>query len=158
MSAVSSYGVRGDELDGAFGLSEPGRVIDLNAERRRRRIYEADLERAILAHPAGSARAALTAPVTYRFQVPLYAKVAGWILAFALVIAVGMAAGSLLRAEPYSGPTHTHTVASGESLWGLAQGVGSVRPLEDVVEDIRGLNGLSDATLHPGQQVVLPLD
>ncbi len=166
MSAVSTYESTDRELKVLGRLPEPAPVIDLAAERRRRQVAEADLQRAIARHPAGSALATADMggketdgpPVQYRIVVPLYAKVVGWVLAFALVIGIGGALGAAFRPAPFAGETYTHSVASGESLWGLAAGLGSARALEDVVEDIRALNGLDDATLHPGQEILLPLE
>ncbi len=95
-------------------------------------------------------------PVRYVTAVPLYAKAMAWAAAFVLVVAGAVGLGSAFNSGTYQGETWTHTVASGESLWGLAASLGSQRPLEDVVEDIRALNGLTDATLLAGQKVVLP--
>ena len=45
---------------------------------------------------------------------------------------------------------------SGDSVWSLAQGVNSERPLEEIVSDIERLNDLSGA-LQPGQRIVVPV-
>ncbi|MGO3795739.1 MAG: LysM peptidoglycan-binding domain-containing protein [Pauljensenia sp.] len=80
------------------------------------------------------------------------------VLAVAVAAALGAGAGLLAQPDPYAGPTRVHSVAAGESLWGLADQVGSQRPLEQVVLDIQTLNGLdgSDAVLTPGTDLVLP--
>ena len=181
MSAVSTYGSTGRDLRILEDSAALAPVIDLATERRRRQVRDADLQRAIARHPAGTAFGAAsfgaasfgatsfgaassgvasprTVPTAYRLVVPLYAKIAGWVLALALVAGLGGVLGTAFRPGPYVGETYTHTVAAGESLWGLAEGLGSSRELGIVVEDIRSLNGLDSATLHPGQEVILPLE
>ncbi|WP_231367397.1 MULTISPECIES: LysM peptidoglycan-binding domain-containing protein [unclassified Schaalia] len=75
----------------------------------------------------------------------------------ALVLAlVGIGAGILAQPAAYAGETRVHSVAAGESLWSLAAGVTSDRPLEDIVVDIESLNNL-DGALTVGQKVVLPV-
>ncbi len=145
MSAVSTF----DSFVEA--PAQLGRVIDLAAERRRRQ----PLEDAMGRHPAGKARSA--EPTRYVVRVPLYAKVVGWFAALAIVLAAGSTLGTAMRTE-YSGPTHTHVVTAGQSVWGLAASVGSSRALEDVVEDIWALNQLDDATLLVGSEIILPTD
>lgn len=80
------------------------------------------------------------------------------VVAVAVAGGLGAGAGLLAQPDPYAGPTHVHSVAAGESLWGLADQVNSQRPLEQVVLDIQTLNGLegSDAVLTPGTDLVLP--
>lgn len=97
-------------------------------------------------------------PVAYAWVVPAYAKAIGWVAALALVVSGAAGLGLALRPAPYSGQTWTHTVAAGESLWGLAASIDSNRPLENVVEDIRALNGLTEGTLLTGQELTLPID
>lgn len=140
-------------------------------------IERIELERSISRHPAGVARGSsqsrlqtqsMATPVVqpvprprqveYVTRIPIYAKVAGWVAAFVLVVSAALGLASVFGTGAYQGQTWTHTVATGESIWGLAASVGSSRGLEDVVEDIRSLNGLKDATLIPGQQVILPFN
>lgn len=64
--------------------------------------------------------------------------------------------GSVIRPAPYDGPTWVHSVVQGESVWSLAESIGSSRALEDVVTDIYALNALGSDVLQPGQQVLLP--
>ncbi len=99
---------------------------------------------------AGSARA-----VSARRPAPL--RLVGGVAA--VVVATGIAAGAGIaaRPDPYSGPTFTHSVAAGESVWGLAQSLGSDRPLDQVVSDIERLNDLGGGLL-PGQEVTLPAE
>ncbi len=161
MSAVSTYESTGRDSAVLGGPGSLAPVIDLAAERRRRLVRDADLQRALSRHPAGSALSASnpgSSGVTYRLVLPLYAKIVGWALAFALVAGLGGVLGTVFRAAPYTGETYTHSVAAGESLWGLAEGLGLTRDLQTVVEDIRALNGLESVTLHPGQEVILPLE
>ena len=68
-------------------------------------------------------------------------------------IAVG--AGLALQTQPYDGPTRVVSVASGDSVWSLAQGVSTTRPLKDVVNDIEELNDVQGA-LQVGQEVRVP--
>lgn len=107
---------------------------------------------------APTAQNRVDGPVTYAWVVPAYAKVVGWVAALALVVSGAAGLGHALRPAPYSGQTWTHTVAAGESLWGLAASIDSKRPLEDVVEDIRALNGLTEGALLTGQELTLPVD
>ncbi|MDN6428800.1 MAG: LysM peptidoglycan-binding domain-containing protein [Propionibacterium sp.] len=89
------------------------------------------------------------------------ARRVGLTVVSALLLA-GMGAGAGLLAQPdaYAGPTRVHLVSAGESLWGLAEAVDSSRPLEQVVLDIRTLNGLQagGAGLQPGGEVILPVE
>lgn len=72
--------------------------------------------------------------------------------------AIGVGAGLLSQDPPYGGETWEHSVAAGESVWGLAESIDSQRPLEDVVEDVYELNDLTSSTLYPGQTLVLPVE
>jgi LysM repeat protein len=48
-------------------------------------------------------------------------------------------------------------VGHGDTLWSIAAGIaGDEEDVRAVVSDIRALNGLSDASLVPGQVLVLP--
>lgn len=85
-------------------------------------------------------------------------RLISWTVVTIFVLAAALGLGLALRPETYSGQTWEHTVASGESLWGLAAALESGRPLEEVVEDIRSLNGLGEATLYVGQVVTLPAE
>lgn len=78
------------------------------------------------------------------------------VIAASAALGIGVGAGLLAQPDPYSGPTITHSVAAGESVWGLAASVGSGRPLEQVVIDIEQLNHI-DGGLTVGQEVVLPV-
>ena len=81
--------------------------------------------------------------------------VAGAIATLALTVGAG-ALGVALQPSAYDGPTVTKSVVSGDSVWSLAQGVDTERPLEEVVADIERLNDVRGA-LQPGQRVVVPI-
>lgn len=70
--------------------------------------------------------------------------------------AAGVGVGLLVSPGVYDGPTTLHSVTSGESLWSIAQGVATNRPLEEVVTDIEALNGISGG-LAVGQLVEVPV-
>ena len=81
--------------------------------------------------------------------------VTGAIATLALTVGAG-ALGVALQPSAYDGPTVTKSVVSGDSVWSLAQGVDTERPLEEVVADIERLNDVRGA-LQPGQRVVVPI-
>lgn len=179
MSAVTAY----VGIDSNIGTADRERqrlapVIDI-AEARDRRVRaesrsahlsqsdRMELEKAIRRHPASQTLRSphkspqsepQTASVRYVTRVPTYAKVLGWTAGLMLAVGGGVGLGSALNPGTYQGDTWTHTVASGDSLWGVAASLNSGRGLEDVVEDIRVLNGLVDATLIPGQELLVPVD
>ena len=76
-------------------------------------------------------------------------------LAFIAATGIAVGAGLALQTQPYDGPTHVVSVASGDSVWSLAQGVSTTRPLKDVVNDIKELNDVQGA-LQVGQEVRVP--
>lgn len=84
-----------------------------------------------------------------------FARSAGYAVCLALSIVAGAALGISLQPSPYAGPTIEHSVVAGDSLWSLAAAVGSERPLEEVVLDIKRMNDL-DNGLVPGQSLILP--
>ncbi len=79
-----------------------------------------------------------------------------WVMAVLALGAAGVGIGMLLSPGVYSGPTAVHGVVAGESIWSIAQGVNTDRPLEDVVTDIRALNDV-EGTLMVGQQIKVPI-
>lgn len=79
-----------------------------------------------------------------------------WVMAVLALGAAGVGIGMLLSPGVYSGPTAVHGVVAGESVWSIAQGVNTDRPLEDVVTDIRALNDVEGA-LMVGQQIKVPI-
>lgn len=50
----------------------------------------------------------------------------------------------------------THTVLTGESLWGIAAAIAGSHDVRDVVAEIQRLNGLSGSSLQAGQRLALP--
>ncbi len=139
-------------------------VIDLETERRRRRAprttsHDYQRQAALQRHPSVRARAFQT-PQRQRgaleWQAQTVRKALQYLAALITVIALGAGLGATLRDAPYDGETWVHSVSQGESLWSLAMAVNTGRPVEQVIEDIRQLNGLSDNTLLVGQELVLP--
>ena len=76
-------------------------------------------------------------------------------VAFITATGIAVGAGLALQTQPYDGPTRVVFVASGDSVWSLAQGVSTTRPLKDVVNDIEELNDVQGA-LQVGQEVRVP--
>ena len=76
-------------------------------------------------------------------------------LAFIAATGIAVGAGLAFQTQPYDGPTRVVSVASGDSVWSLAQGVSTTRPLKDVVNDIKELNDVQGA-LQVGQEVRVP--
>lgn len=83
-------------------------------------------------------------------------KALAYALATVALFAFALTAGLSLRPASYQGTTWQHSVAQGESVWGIAAALGSERALEDVVSDIYSLNSLEGETLQPGQELILP--
>lgn len=143
---------------------------------RKARLVEEQLQAARLRHPAYRARPAVAprpnpvaVPKAHPVKVtptgrsaaafaPAAGRVGRYVLTLFTVVAVSFAVGWQLQAPSYAGATWDHSVAVGESVWGLADRVGSDRPLGEVVEDIRALNGLGSDLLVPGQVLTLPVE
>lgn len=145
-------------------------IVSIEEARRRLRADAAlELESAIARHPASRARrnestrthrvaAAKTPNQAARFDLSVVVKVVVGLVFVVVLFASALGAGLLLRPTQFSGDTWMHSVAQGESVWGLAESLGLSRSLESVVEDIYALNSLTGATLQPGQQLVLPAE
>jgi hypothetical protein len=74
-----------------------------------------------------------------------------------LLAGLGMVfAATASRAADPAGNAPTATVRPGDTLWSIAQRCVPGRDPVTAVEEIRQLNGLSDDTVHAGQQVILP--
>lgn len=70
---------------------------------------------------------------------------------------IGAGLGIAAADRPSAEDTTIASVQAGESLWSIAAGLENVdRPLEDVVSDIRYLNGLESDMLTPGQILTVP--
>ncbi|WP_434080768.1 LysM peptidoglycan-binding domain-containing protein [Sanguibacter sp. Z1732] len=79
-------------------------------------------------------------------------------LGFALAIAVGGGLGTLLAPEAQT-PAEVSTVVvqPGESLWVIASEIADPgQDVRQVVETIRGMNGLERSTVHAGQELSVP--
>ncbi len=50
----------------------------------------------------------------------------------------------------------TVEVGAGDTLWGIAESIAPAADPRDVIYEIMRLNGLDDAVVQPGQQLVLP--
>ncbi|WP_353829026.1 LysM peptidoglycan-binding domain-containing protein [Agromyces sp. SYSU T0242] len=50
----------------------------------------------------------------------------------------------------------TVVVGAGDTLWGIAEAVAPTADPRDVIYEIMRLNGLRDAVVQPGQELVLP--
>lgn len=77
-----------------------------------------------------------------------------------LVVAVMAVFLLLTSAAAYgpAGPTVEHVVAPGETLWEIASTVADEAvDRREVVRSIQALNDLTDAVIHPGQTLLLPL-
>lgn len=105
-----------------------------------------------------SPRVAPTAPrlkITRRGRLVLSAVVAAPLIIAA--VTVGMNAGG---AVANSSSSHTsfeyETIASGETLWHLAETVAPAADPRDVIADIMRLNGLETASVVPGQRIAIP--
>lgn len=138
-------------------------VIDLDWERQRRFVPSseqwevAERNAARLRHPSvRGGQAASVRVETVTVSGRLVARVLGYLAAVAVVVVGGGLLGLMLRPDAYAGPTWEHSVSAGESLWSVAQGIQTERAIEDVVEDIRQLNGLSTDALQVGQELILP--
>ena len=85
-------------------------------------------------------------------------RIVAWSVAVVVAFSVALGLGLALRPAPYGGETYVHSVTAGESVWGLAESLGSSRALEDVVADIVSMNALDASVLHPGQELFLPVE
>jgi nucleoid-associated protein YgaU len=86
-------------------------------------------------------------------------RVVVWALAVAIAAGVGLSAQSAGAEAPGAAlPVETHVVAPGETLWQIAGEVAAPgADLRDVVADLVELNGLGDAGLQAGQEILVPL-
>jgi hypothetical protein len=76
---------------------------------------------------------------------------------FLLLAGLGLAlAATASRAADPAREAPTAEVRPGDSLWSIAERYVPGRDPVAAVEEIRELNGLTDYTVHAGQQIVLP--
>ncbi|MBP2016812.1 nucleoid-associated protein YgaU [Symbiobacterium terraclitae] len=65
----------------------------------------------------------------------------------------------LVHTQSHEPPTGVHhTVAYGDTLWDIAVAHAGNRDVREVVYQIRRLNGLSSAEIHPGQVLFIPTE
>jgi len=75
----------------------------------------------------------------------------------AAIFTVFLLIGGPAEAESPPAPTSEYVVASGDTLWSIAEG--QVDPGDDVrvaIADIREASGLSDSGIYPGQVLRIP--
>lgn len=140
MSALISTDISGVPI--ASGRGRSAVIIDFHAARAERQSEQPRLR-------------AAAAAASLRVR-DIAVRAVAYLLALAAAVSLAIVVGLALRPDPYAGPTRTHSVVAGETVWGLAQRVDSERPLEDVVKDIRTLNALDSDLLTVGAVVVLP--
>ena len=76
-------------------------------------------------------------------------------VAFIAATGIAVGAGLALQTQPYDGPTRVVSVASGDSVLRLANGVSTTRPLKVFVKYIEELKDVQGA-LQVGQEVRVP--
>jgi hypothetical protein len=94
-----------------------------------------------------------TLRITRRGRLVLSALVATPVLAMSLLLA---SPGALAESTPVANDFEYMTVLSGDTLWTIAQEVNPSGDPRDVVAEIMTLNGLSSASLTPGQEIAIP--
>lgn len=73
-----------------------------------------------------------------------------------LVLLVALVLWAVLARDSGAGPqARAHVVTPGDTLWGIAQTYYGGDPREGVWK-LRERNGLQDATILPGQRLVVP--
>ncbi|QEO13287.1 LysM peptidoglycan-binding domain-containing protein [Agromyces intestinalis] len=95
--------------------------------------------------------------LTRRGRVVLTA-VAGVPIALFTAMAVLGAGAAAADTDPVRGATsfRTVTVATGDTLWELAESIAPGEDPREIIDEIVRLNGLRDA-IQPGQQLALPV-
>jgi LysM repeat protein len=76
------------------------------------------------------------------------------------IVVIGVVVGSRASADGPSvpAPADTYTVASGETLWEIASTLVSPgESTQSVVNRILQLNHMDSATIHPGDQILVPI-
>jgi hypothetical protein len=105
-----------------------------------------------------SPRVAPTAPrlkITRRGRLVLSALVAAPLVIGAVVVGVN-AGGAVANSSTGHTAFDYETIASGETLWHLAESVAPAADPRDVIADIMRLNGLETASVVPGQRIAIP--
>ncbi len=84
-------------------------------------------------------------------------KAAAYFAVATLLAGIGAGVGVLFQPSVDPADTRVAAVQQGDSLWSIAGGLGiSDRSVEDVVTDIRMLNGLETNAVVPGQMLTVP--
>jgi LysM repeat protein len=78
------------------------------------------------------------------------------ILCLLLSAAAAAAVGSASQAAGVAGEPQVAVVRSGDTLWSVAARHVPSRDPYGVIAEIRRLNDLTDSTIHPGQELILP--
>jgi Tfp pilus assembly protein FimV len=86
------------------------------------------------------------------------ARLAALVAAFSVaVVGAGRAAGSDADSEPLRPSLASHLVRPGDTIWEIARSrVGTSGDPRPLVEAIREVNGLPDATVDVGQLLLIP--
>lgn len=80
-----------------------------------------------------------------------------WVGAAALALTLGTGVGIVLADLPFVGPTVSHAVAPGETLWEIAASNGEAgTDIRTTMRTIQELNGLTGTELNVGQQLAIP--
>ena len=105
------------------------------------------------------ASAAETAPSGSSLRLTRRGRVVVWALALAVAGGVGLSAQSATADAPGAAlPVETRVVVPGETLWQIAGEVAAPgADLRDVVAELVDLNGLGDAGLQAGQEILVPV-
>jgi nucleoid-associated protein YgaU len=124
-----------------------------------------ELERAMRAHPAGSAlrrRGRVQEPVVPRTPLRLTARGRRLVAVLALAAGVGLTAlvgGALQggdRGAIHLAGQSSVVVQPGDTLWSIASSLAGEQDVREVVARIREVNGLSRSDLAAGQVLRLP--
>lgn len=98
--------------------------------------------------------------LTRRGRVVFTTLAAGPLAVMALVMALngGIATATSVpsSSEPSTGTFEYVTVASGQSLWQLAETIAPAADPRDVISDIVRLNQLESSVVHPGERLAVP--
>jgi hypothetical protein len=80
------------------------------------------------------------------------------VLVLLLVLVGGLTALAAAPGEASGRPAAraTTVVRPGDTLWSIARRYAPARDTFETIDEIRRLNGITDYTVHPGQQLALP--
>nr|NLD41098.1 LysM peptidoglycan-binding domain-containing protein [Actinomycetales bacterium] len=113
-------------------------------------------ERSFVAARATTERIHVTqAPLILTARGRLAVRMLVGLVAAVVAIAAGAALGLALRSEPVAGGTVV--VGAGDTLWSIAAAVPGA-DVRGTVAEIVSLNGLANATIQPGQVLVVPAE